>query len=255
MPLHPIARDPRVQSAAARLPFPSLFVTVSGAHLYGFASPDSDVDLRACHLLPLDALLGLDAPRETLEISQTEEGLEWDIVSHDARKFFLLLLKGSGYALEQVLSPLVVLASPAHEELCELARTTISRRHARHYFGFARSQWKLFQSEQPPRAKPLLYTFRVLLTGIHLMRSGELNANLEELNAEFKVPRVEELIALKRTTKEKITLSDANLSYFSDEYERLLVELGHAERDSKLQMEPANRRDFDGLLRRLRLGR
>ncbi len=253
MPLDPIARDPRVQSVAARLPFPSLFVTVSGAHLYGFASPDSDVDLRACHLLPLDAFLGLEAPRETLEISQTEDGLEWDIVSHDARKFFLLLLKGSGYALEQVLSPLVVQSSPAHEELCELARATISRRHARHYFGFARSQWKLFQSEQPPRVKPLLYTFRVLLTGIYLMRSGQLNANLEELNAEFKWPRVDELIALKRATKEKITLSDADFAYFSGEYERLVGELGHAERDSKLQLEPTNRAEFDALLRRLRL--
>ena len=30
-----------------------LFVTVSGAHLYGFPSPDSDIDLRGCHLMPL----------------------------------------------------------------------------------------------------------------------------------------------------------------------------------------------------------
>jgi predicted nucleotidyltransferase len=145
-----------------------------------------------------------------------------------------------------------VQSSPAHEELCTLARATISRRHARHYFGFARSQWKLFQAEQPPRVKPLLYTFRVLLTGIHLMRSGQLNANLEELNAEFKLPHVDELIALKRQTKEKITLSSNDSDYFIGEYERLLGELGHAERDSKLQGIPDNRADFDALLRRLR---
>lgn len=252
MPLDPIASDARVQNAASRLPFPSLFVTVSGAHLYSFPSPDSDVDLRACHLLPLDSFLGLDAPRETLEISQIEDGLEWDIVSHDARKFFLLLLKSSGYALEQVLSPLVVSSSDAHAELCDLARATISRRHARHYIGFARSQWKLFQAENPPRVKPLLYTFRVLLTGIHLMRSGELNANLDELNSEFKVPRVDELIALKRATKEKITLSNADFYFFAGEFERLMGELGRAEKESKLQREPENRAGFDALLRRLR---
>ncbi len=252
MSLDPIALDPRVRNAASRLPFPSLFVTVSGAHLYGFSSPDSDVDLRACHLLPLDSFLGLDAPRETLEISQIEDGLEWDIVSHDARKFFLLLLKGSGYALEQVLSPLVVASSDVHAELCDVARATISRRHARHYIGFARSQWKMFQSENPPRVKPLLYTFRVLLTGIHLMRSGELNANLEELNADFQVARVDELIQLKRTTKEKITLSNADFDYFSSEFERLMGELGRAEKESKLRETPENRAEFDGLLRRLR---
>ena len=32
--------------------WPCLFATVSGAHLYGFPSPDSDWDLRGCHLLP-----------------------------------------------------------------------------------------------------------------------------------------------------------------------------------------------------------
>ena len=44
-----------------------LFVTVSGAHLYGFPSPDSDVDLRGCHKLPLSDVVGLDTPRETIE--------------------------------------------------------------------------------------------------------------------------------------------------------------------------------------------
>ena len=39
-----------------------LFVTVSGAHLYGFESPDSDVDLRGCHLLPLRQVIGIKQP-------------------------------------------------------------------------------------------------------------------------------------------------------------------------------------------------
>nr|WP_236029876.1 nucleotidyltransferase domain-containing protein [Actinoplanes lichenicola] len=36
----------------AELPYPVVFATVSGAHLYGFASADSDLDLRAAHVLP-----------------------------------------------------------------------------------------------------------------------------------------------------------------------------------------------------------
>ena len=36
-----------------------LFVTVSGAHLYGFPSPDSDIDLRGSHRLPLNQIVGL----------------------------------------------------------------------------------------------------------------------------------------------------------------------------------------------------
>jgi uncharacterized protein len=30
-------------------PYPLLFVTISGVHLYGFPSPDSDYDLRGVH--------------------------------------------------------------------------------------------------------------------------------------------------------------------------------------------------------------
>ena len=40
-------------------PYPLLFATISGAHLYGFPSPDSDYDLRGVHLLPLKQVVGL----------------------------------------------------------------------------------------------------------------------------------------------------------------------------------------------------
>jgi uncharacterized protein len=39
-----------------------------------------------------------------------------DIVSHDVRKFFGLLLKKNGYVLEQLFSPLIVQTTPEYEE-------------------------------------------------------------------------------------------------------------------------------------------
>lgn len=89
----------------AAQPYPLLFATISGAHLYGFSSPDSDFDLRGVHVLPLPKVLGLDVRDETVEDSRVIEGLEMDIVSHDVRKFFWLLLKKNGYVLEQLYSP------------------------------------------------------------------------------------------------------------------------------------------------------
>ena len=80
--------------------------------------------------------------------------------------------------LEQLYSPLVVMTSPEHEELREIALRCITRHHSHHYFGFAETQWKLFEKERPRRVKPLLYVFRVLVTGIHLMRTGRVEANL-----------------------------------------------------------------------------
>src|SRR5687767_9653861 len=170
--------DPRLQKIIAAQPHPLLFVTISGAHLYGFPSPDSDYDLRGVHLLPARNVLGLDVADETIEKSTIDDGLEIDLVTHDVRKFMGLLLKKNGYVLEQLLSPLVVRTSPGHEEMVGLAPRCVTRYHGYHYLGFAETQWRLFEKESPPRAKPLCYVYRVLLTGIHLVRTGVLEANL-----------------------------------------------------------------------------
>src|SRR6185503_5294532 len=111
--------------------------------------------------------------------------------------FFSMLLKKNGYVLEQLYSPLVVHSTPAHEELKEIALGCITRHHSHHYFGFAETEWKLFQKEQPRRVKPLLYVYRVLLTGIHLMRTGAVQANLQVLNQEFKLSYIDDLIIRK----------------------------------------------------------
>ena len=89
-------------------PYPILFATISGAHLYGFPSPDSDFDLRGVHTLPLETVVGLDEGDQTVEKEGIYDGLEIDLVTHEAEKFFRLMLKRNGYVLEQVFSPLVV---------------------------------------------------------------------------------------------------------------------------------------------------
>ena len=178
------------------------------------------------HLLPLKEVVGLKTGQETVEKSGIHDGLEIDLVTHDARKFFGLLLKKNGYVLEQVLSPLVVHTTPEHAELKEIAKNCITRHHAHHYLGFAETQWKLFQKEDPPHVKPLLYVYRVLLTGIHLMRTGEVQANLGRLNEGFKLPYIPELIERKVGGTEKGRLEKADLGFHQREYERLRAELG-----------------------------
>ncbi|MFD4989952.1 DNA polymerase beta superfamily protein [Streptomyces sp. NPDC058374] len=160
-------------------PDPLVFATVSGAHLYGFPSRDSDIDLRGAHLLPAAALLGLEEPEETRTTADDSGGVERDLVTHDLRKFARLLLKRNGYVLEQLTSPLVVHTGPVHAELTALAPGVLTRHHAHHYRGFARTQWRLY--ERTGELKPLLYTYRALLTGIHLMRAGEVQAHLPTL--------------------------------------------------------------------------
>ena len=171
-------------------------------------------------------VVGLDAGRETIETSSKDDDFELDLVTHDAKKFFGLLLKKNGYVLEQVFSPLVVHTTPEHEELKAIAQGCITKHHSHHYFGFAETQWKLFEKERPRRVKPLLYVYRVLLTGIHLMRTGEVEANLVRLNEEARLAHVTDLIARKLAGPEQSVLDDSDVEFHQREYERLRGELG-----------------------------
>lgn len=246
--------DPRLLRQVERHPYPLLFATISGAHIYGFPSPDSDFDLRGAHLLPLAEVVGLKTGPETIEKSGIDEGLEIDLVTHDVKKFFGLMLKKNGYVLEQLLSPLVVYARPEHAELARLASQCVTRFHAHHYLGFAATQWKLFEKEDPPRVKPLLYVYRVLLTGIHLMRTGEVEANLPRLNETAKLPYIGELIERKLSGTEKGHLERADLDFHRREYERLLAELEQASVESRLPEAPRSAQALHEFLVRLRLG-
>jgi uncharacterized protein len=304
--------DPRLHRIVAAQPYPLLFATISGAHLYGFPSPDSDFDLRGVHLLPLESVVGLEVQNETVqqemiveddaagraeahsEIASASAGelrrdglrpdvlgggrrLEMDIVSHDVKKFFGLLLKKNGYVLEQLFSPLIVHTTPEHAELKEiccphpqpLSRRTgeggvgstsphtgvITKHHSHHYFGFSETQWKLFEKERPRRVKPLLYVYRVLLTGIYLMRTGVINANLVELNEEARLPYIADLIARKQSG-ENTALEDADVAFHQSEYERLRIELQAAHDASQLPEVPSDetRQALNDLLVRIRMG-
>ncbi len=247
--------DHRLLRFVARHPYPLLFASLSGAHLYGFASPDSDFDLRGIHLLPLRDLVGLRQPVETVEKSEMYEGLEIDLVTHDARKFFGLLLNKNGYVLEQVLSPLVLKSTPYHAELQAIARSCITRQHGYHYLGFANNQWELWQQEPKQRLKPLLYVYRVLLTGIFLMKTGELEANLENLNQFFKLPYLPDYIAQKREGTEDQALVQADRAFHQQEYARLRAVLVDSQRESRLHDNTQALAALDDLLVRIRLDR
>jgi predicted nucleotidyltransferase len=80
----------------AKLDYDPLFVTVSGAHLYGFPSPDSDIDLRGCHRLPVRALIGLDVPQQTLERAFRESRLPEERDRKPVSDFLVAVRMGEG---------------------------------------------------------------------------------------------------------------------------------------------------------------
>jgi uncharacterized protein len=242
-----------LRAEVARHSYPLLFATVSGAHLYGFPSQDSDYDLRGTHILPPNEALGLLPKQETIEFSGLRDGAEIDLVTHDLLKFFTMLLKRNGYVLEQLYSPLIVYTTSEHQELKQIAAGCVTRHRSHHYLGFAATQWQLFQKEAPRRVKPLLYVYRVILTGIHLMRTGKLEANLVALNEEFRLPYISELVERKVQGAEKGSLAVDESSFHHGEFTRLIAILEDAAEKSDLPGEPTSRNALNDLLVRVRL--
>ncbi|GAB3934256.1 DNA polymerase beta superfamily protein [Micromonospora vulcania] len=236
---------------AHALPRPLLFATVSGAHLYGFASVDSDLDLRAAHLLAPAEVVGLRTGPQTLQHTGVRDGVELDVVSHDLLKFATLLNSRNGYVLEQLLSPLVVVTTPVHAELTALAPQLVTRHHAHHYLGFAAGQERLFA--RTGQLKPALYTLRVLLTGIHLMRTGRLEMDLGVLGT--RLAYLPDLVAAKREA-EHGPFPAGTAQRLAADVPRLRAELEEARGDSTLpdQADPEAVAALHELVVRTRLG-
>lgn len=191
---------------------PPLFASVSGAHLYGFASPDSDVDLRGAFVRPLRDVLGLTPSPETITLTEPHP-LDLDYVAHDVQKVARMLVTANGYVLEQLFSPLLVVETEALHTLRALARGTLTRSLSRHYRGFLRGRMARLR-EPAPTVKHLLYAYRIALAGLHLARTGEVCSHLPTLLAATDVrelSRVTRAMAIKRAGSEAEALGSAEL--------------------------------------------
>ncbi|MFK7766345.1 MAG: nucleotidyltransferase domain-containing protein [Mariniblastus sp.] len=231
--------------------FNPLFITISGSHIYGFSSPDSDVDLRGCHRLPVESVVGLSLPNETIDRTSIEDGVEVDVVSHDVGKYFRLLVKNNGLILEQIFSPLVVMGQEFLDELKPIAQRCITRFHFHHYRGFYATKRKDLERQNVKQAKSLLYAYRVLCTGTHLMKTGRMETDIRMLHGDMGLDFIPDLIAAKK--QEKIELADLDWDFHASELDRLEAAMERAFESSDLT-EQRDTEAVNELLVRLRLG-
>jgi predicted nucleotidyltransferase len=174
-----------------------LVIYLSGAHAYGFPSPDSDLDLKCVHIAPTSSLVGLDVVEDPNDRMEIVEEVELDYGSNELAPVLRGAIKGNGNYLERILGELALGGDTALlAQAREVVRPLLSRRCARHYGGFATSQLKLF--DEKPTAKRALYVLRTAATGIHLLTRGELVIDLQRLR-DHVPDEVDELLAIKRT--------------------------------------------------------
>ena len=236
-------------------PYPLLFTSVGGAHLYGYWSPTSDYTIRGVHILPLEDVVGLHSPHDKIELTRPFPAnghcLDWS--TYDIKRFFRRLLKHDGQALEQLFSPLILRATAEHERLADIGRTCLTRNHAQYYMGEMESQrTKLSRAARQPIGS-LLGLYRVMLTGIHLMRSGEMVLNLPHLNEEFKLSYLNELIEANQQGHADDALKHSDWNFHDSECERLETRFMEAHESSSLPEYADIENELNDLLVHLRI--
>ena len=231
-----------------------LHVGLVGAHYYGFPSPDSDLDLKGIHLAPTPAMLGLAPPPDTHDVLEVFEGVEHDLTTHEVQKALALLLRGNGNVLERLMTPLQLVEGPDLEALRALAEGALSKRFGAHYRGYFGGMCREHARAEEPRAKTLLYAYRVALTGVHLLRTGEVVGDVTETARAHGIADVEELVAYKREAGEKAPLPADLDAKHRARWPSLEAMLEDALAETALPDEPANVDAVDAWLvnRRLR---
>jgi predicted nucleotidyltransferase len=157
----------RVRDALARVETEQnvrvLYACESGSRAWGFASRDSDYDVRFLYVHPRDWYLSVDDRRDVVERPLTDE---LDVSGWELRKALRLLRKSNPPLLEWLQSPVVYRHDPAFTlRFSTLASSFYSpRRCFVHYLHMAFGNWRSYLAgREEVSLKKYLYVFRPVL--------------------------------------------------------------------------------------------
>lgn len=166
--VHPVAPDiragieTRLADIEAEHGVRVLFACESGSRGWGFASPDSDYDVRFLYVHPLPWYVQVSAQRDVIELPVTGE---LDISGWELRKALGLLKKGNATLNEWLASPVIYRADAGF--VCRMrdavAHAWQPQSAFRHYLHLARGQYRQYLRGETVRFKKYLYALRPLL--------------------------------------------------------------------------------------------
>lgn len=184
-----------------------LLAVESGSRAWGFASPDSDWDVRFLYACPTDWHLMVHPGRDVIERMLPGD---LDVSGWDLRKTLHLLLRGNCAVREWLASPVVYRAQPEWvAELRTLATRVPAGRAALHHYSALVRRPQEALGKRPVNLKRYLYAVRpaLALRWMRLHGAGTPPMSLPELVAAVPMTRDEtealaELLALKAQTSE-----------------------------------------------------
>lgn len=199
----------KLAAAASEKGVRVLLAVESGSRAWGFASPDSDYDVRFVYVHPRDWYVSLREPRDVIEAPLDEQLV--DLAGWDVRKTLRLLLKANPALYEWLVSPITYVEDgPFRTQAKALFEAHASRKVlASHYWSIARAQFRSeIEGAAEPRLKKYFYVVRPLLSlGWVIAEGTPPPMQISELLGVGAMPgpvrrAVEDLLCAKRTTPE-----------------------------------------------------
>lgn len=182
-----------------------LHAVESGSRAWGFASPDSDYDVRFIYVRPEEDYLRLDEPRDVIEW-QLDEVL--DINGWDLKKALRQFSKGNATLFEWSGSPIVYRTTKEWEKIREISKQYFSEKAAIcHYYGTANSTLQGYLLGDTVRYKKYFYALRPLLAAQYIEKyhitPPVLFADLlkQDMPQELRTA-IDELLEIKKKTTE-----------------------------------------------------
>lgn len=138
-----------------------LWAVESGSRAWGFASPDSDFDVRFIYQHNQDYYLKLNSGRDVIELPIDDT---WDVSGWDLDKTLKLLYKSNPTLFEWMQSPIVYHQTDFIERLRPLAQQYFSeKKMLYHYLNTARNQMAKYLSGPKVKPKKYFYALRPVL--------------------------------------------------------------------------------------------
>ena len=184
-----------------------LLAVESGSRAWGYASQDSDYDVRCIYYYPQERYLDVRLPRDTVEWELNEV---FDITGWELRKSLGLALKSNLTVFEWADSPIVYRTSPWHEEFRSVIRSVMQPRMlASRYLGMAASTMHRYLQRDEVPYKQYFYALRPLLAARWVMQelvpAPVPFADLRPLLPQEMQSVTDELLALRNGSTEKAT--------------------------------------------------
>ena len=156
-----------------------------GSRGFGLSTESSDEDRRGVYLPPAEWHWSLTKPPEQVEsFAPGVEEVDWEI-----EKFLRLALQANPNILESLWAPTVLFADETGEELRAMRSAFLSRHLYRTYSGYVLSQFRLMKrgvdADGHFKAKHAMHLVRLLHSGIHALREGEIRVDVAEHRAEL----------------------------------------------------------------------